>query len=135
MLYADTAEIAIVVRKLEHCEYSTQEFKHGMHLAVAAWYLRQSSYEDALDRMRSTLQRFTQYHRVTAYHETITRFWLRLASDFMTNHPTNQNFAAQVNALIERYLNKNVLFEYYSRERVLSDAARNGWLEPDLRSL
>ena len=134
MRYHDSAEIETVVYKLENCEYRKEEFTHPMHLAVAAWYLTRLPYEEALDRMRSALLRFTRHHGVTGYHETITRFWLRLVADFL-EEPAAPDLASRVNALIECYGNKQILFDYYSREWVMSEEARNGWVEPDLRSL
>jgi hypothetical protein len=127
-------EIEAVVHKLEKCEYGKEEFIHHMHLAVAAWYLTRLPYDEALERMRSALLRFTRHHGVTGYHETITRFWLRLAADFLGS-PDGEDLPSQVNALIECYGSKQILFDYYSRERVMSDEARNAWVEPDLRSL
>jgi hypothetical protein len=127
------AEIEDIVHKLESCEYRKEEFTHHMHLAVAAWYLTSLPHEEALDRMRACLLRFTRHHGVTGYHETITRFWLRLVADFLENN-TVQDFPARVSTLIECYGNKQTLFDYYSRERVMSEDARNAWVEPDLRS-
>jgi len=133
--YRGSDEIETVVRKLENCEYSVTDFDHSKHLAVAARYLVCLGLEEALTRMRSSLQRFTRHHHVKGYHETITRFWLLLVQEFLLSQPPSKPFTEQVNELIQCYCDKNILFEYFSRERVMSDQARERWIEPDLKQL
>ena len=84
--------------------------------------------------MRSGLLRFTKHLGVNRYHEAITRFWVVLVKEFLRHSPAVE-LAAQVNALIRCYPEKDILFEYYSRERVMSDEATHTWVEPDLSSL
>jgi len=69
------------------------------------------------------------------YHETITRFWLALVREFLRSCGVDSSFSERVNALIQLYRDKNVLFEFYSRDRVMSDHAREVWIEPDLKHL
>jgi hypothetical protein len=131
--YRSDAEIEDVVRKFENCEYQKGEFTHSHHLAVAAWYLTHLPPEESLERMRGGLLRFTRHHGVNAYHETITQFWLRLSEDFLRNAPQGAPLADRVNTLILQFGSKEVLFEYYTRDRVMSEEARTRWLAPDLR--
>ena len=132
-LYLSSTEIEEVVRKFEACEYENHEFCHSRHLAVAAWYLTCFSPELALEKMRSALLRFTQHHGRKGYHETITRFWLFIVREFLETAPDQNSLAEKVNKLISRYNDKNLLFEFYDRERVMSDEARQTWIEPDLK--
>jgi hypothetical protein len=133
--YQSEAEIEEVVRNLENCLYAKDEFPHFRHLAVAAWYLSHMTPQESLDRMRRGLLRFTRHHGVNAYHETITQFWLRVTERFLHDRPRAEPLADSLNALIHQFARKDTLFEYYSRERVLSDEARDHWLAPDLRDL
>ena len=133
--YSDVMEIESVVKKLESCEYAKDEFTHARHLAVAAWYSTHFPDQQALDKMRSSLLRFTKHHQVKGYHETITRFWLALVREFLRSCRVDSSFSERVNALIQLYRDKNVLFEFYSRDRVMSDHARGVWIEPDLKHL
>lgn len=135
MKYRNDKEIEAAVRRLENCEYRKDEFTHVLHLSVAAWYLEHHGYDEALTRMRSSLLRFTAHHGVTGYHETITQFWLRLCQQFLANRDHGISFGRRVNALVEAYGDKQILFDYYSRERVMSEEARQQWVEPDRRSL
>jgi hypothetical protein len=134
-VYWSSAEIEIVVRKLENCEYGVHEFGHDKHLAVAAWYLTSPGPRAALERMRASLLRFTEHHGKTGYHETITRFWLLLVEDFLRTEVGASSLADKVNRLVCRYADKNIVFDYYSCERIMSEEARSTWVEPDLRKL
>ena len=86
-VYRDISEIETVVHNFEACAYSTAEFTHARHLAVAAWYLHTLSPDAALDRVRQSLLRFTAHHGVKGYHETITRFWMILVRRSSTLRP------------------------------------------------
>lgn len=132
MPYRDPAEIAEVVRRFEACEYAPADFPHTLHLAVAAWYLDRLAPPQSLDRMRSSLLRFTAHHAVKAYHETLTHFWMLLVLDYMERVP-GQDLTTRVNGLVSRYPDKNIVYRYYSRELLQSDAARTGWVPPDLQ--
>ena len=127
------ADVADVVHKFESCHYGKDEFPHFRHLAVAAWYLSHYSPEESLERLRENLLRFTSHHGVTAYHETITRFWLRLAQGHLRSARPEDPLVDRINALVQQLLRKEILFDYYSRERVMSQEARAAWLPPDLR--
>ena len=133
--FSSSAEIEEIVRKLETCEYGKQEFYHDRHLAVAAWYLTNFPLELAMDRMRSALLRFTCHHGVKGYHETITRFWLLLVQNFLRTEVEEIPLHQKVNELIRLFNDKNLLFDYYDRELVMSDGARQTWVEPNRKSI
>ena len=133
--YQNLESIVLVVQKFEACAYDKTEFTHDLHLSVAAWYLRTSTPADALDRMRASLLRFTKHHNVHGYHETITRFWMLLLGESIVQKDRDRAFVELVNDLLERFPDKNILFEYYTRELVMSDRARARWVEPDLKPL
>ncbi len=133
--YRNLGEVEAVVRKFESCEYGVKDFDHGKHLAVAAWYLGHLAFEEALARMRNSLLRFTAHHAVKGYHETITRFWLELVAAQLGKTSAGVCLTDAVNELIRTYPDKNILFDYYTREVVMSDKARERWVAPDLKAL
>jgi len=127
------AEILIMVDRLERCLLGKEEFHHRDHLAVAVVYLYSADIETAMDRMRASLQRFAAHHGVTGlYHETLTRFWLRQVEMRLDS---GQCLRDSVRSVQEQLSDKNLAFEYYSRERIGSQDARERWVEPDLRPL
>jgi len=133
--YAAEAEIREVVEKFEGCELALEEFTHARHLTVACWYLCTLPRHDALRRMRRGLQRFIAHHQKQGYHETITRFWMELLCNYLCQSPRGATITGKVNGAVERFASKDVLYSYYTRELVTSDAARAEWVEPDLRTI
>lgn len=127
------AEILTLVDRLERCLLGKEEFHHRDHLAVAVVYLYASDLETAMDRMRTSLKRFAAHHGVTGlYHETLTRFWLRHVEMRLDR---GRCLRDSVRNIQEQLSDKNLAFEYYSRERIDSQEAKEKWIEPDLRPL
>jgi hypothetical protein len=133
--YQHEREIVEVVEKFERCEFALKEFTHARHLTVACWYLSICPREEALTRMRDGLQRFIAHHKKQGYHETITRFWMELLENYLSQCPPATTLTSQLNGAIERFARKDVLFAYYTRERVMSDTAKAAWVAPDLRPI
>ena len=135
ILFSSESEIQEMVRRLENCDFEKGEFTHAMHLAVAAWYLSRYSPQEALDHMRSALVRLTNKFGVKAYHETITCFWLRAVHNFLILQGVERSLTESVNRLSSCFATKDAVYEYYSRDLLMSDAARDNWVEPDLKLL
>src|SRR6476620_5416535 len=127
------AEILTLVDRLERCLLGKEEFHQRDHLAVAAAYLYATDFETAMDRMRTSLKRFAAHHGVTGlYHETLTRFWLLQVERSLDRR---EWLAQSVSKVQEKLSDKNLAFDYYSRERIDSKEARETWLDPDLKEL
>jgi hypothetical protein len=127
------AEILTLVDRLERCLLAKEEFHHRDHLAVAVVYLYSADLEAAMDRMRAGLKRFAAHHGVSGlYHETLTRFWLQQVEMRLDRGLCLRD---SVRNIQEQLSDKNLAFEYYSRERIDSQEAREKWIQPNLRSL
>ena len=133
--YRDENEIQSVVERFERCEFALPEFTHARHLTVACWYLCTLSREESMEQMRRGLQAFIAHHGKQGYHETITRFWMEILADDLGRCARYATVPERINAALQRHNNKDVLYSYYSRDRVMSDEARSGWVEPDLRPI
>ena len=134
-MYQNIQEIEDVVRKFESCEYSPADFTHALHLTAAAWYLSCMSPAKALEVMREKLMHFSEHHGKMGYHETITRFWLDVVGHYLREAGPAEPLTSTVNKLLREYADKNLLFQHYSRELVMSELARAQWIEPDLRDV
>ena len=130
--YLDVREIRDVVERFERCDFALAEFTHARHLTVACWYLSTFSRQDALERMQRGLQNFIAHHGKQGYHETITRFWMELLAHYLCQCPQAVTLTSKVNEALRQFARKDVLYSFYSRDRVMSDAARAAWIEPDL---
>lgn len=127
------AKILTLVDRLERCLLAKEEFHHRDHLTVAVVYLYASDLETSMDRMRSSLKRFAAHHGVTGlYHETLTRFWLLQVQQRLDR---SQCLEQSVRKVREQLNDKNLVFEYYSRERIESKEAKETWLQPDLKEI
>ncbi|HUQ32086.1 MAG TPA: hypothetical protein VM095_08195 [Pyrinomonadaceae bacterium] len=137
--FKSETEIEAIVRGFENCTLPDSEFKHAEHLTVALYYLHRArlTVPEATEKMRDGLYRFLDHHAGDrqAYNETITLFWIRIVDSFLSGTDTARPVEAIANELIEAFGNSNLLYEYFSRERVLSKEARTTWVEPDLKPL
>lgn len=123
------AEILNMVDRLERCLLPKEDFHHRDHLAMAVVYLYAADFETAMDRMRSSLKRFAGHHHVTGlYHETLTRFWLQQVEMRLDRQLCLEESVRSIQAQLN---DKNLAFEYYSRERINSTEAKEKWLPPD----
>jgi hypothetical protein len=124
----------VFVAEFEACRYPKDRFRHADHIRLAWIYLRESNYAIAEDRMRESIRKFAQTSGAAQkYHETLTIAWMRLvriASRLSAQIASFEEFA-QAQAWL---LNKDIIFEFYSPERLKSDSARTNWVEPDLKS-
>lgn len=133
--YRSKAEIEQVVQGFESCVTGKDNFSHWDHLAVAVWYLRQDE-NQALNLMRASLHRFLDHHDCRAnYHETLTRFWILQVQRTLAGLSPNLPLLDTTNAVVSRLGDSRIAFEYYSGELVESEAAKEGWVEPDLKPL
>ena len=130
--YHVQTEIEDVVRKFETCEYTPQEFVHARHLTVASWYLLHEESESAKDRMRRGLRKFIAHHGRMGYNVTITEFWLKQVERELRRVEAARHPVAKVNYAVARLNDKNLIYEYYSRERIESPEAKAAFIPPDL---
>jgi hypothetical protein len=127
------AEILTLVDRLERCLLGKEEFHHRDHLTVAVVYLYTSDLDTSMNRMRSSLKRFAAHHGVTGlYHETLTHFWLQQVEQRLDRSLCLEQ---SVNAIQHQFNDKNLAFDYYSRELIESKEAREIWLKPNLKAL
>lgn len=115
------------------------DFDHPSHLTVALSYLHLSrlTVPQATARMRLALYRFLDQHGHDRqkYNETITLFWIKLVSSFLNKADRARPVADLANEMIASYGDSKIIYDYYSKEHLLSEEARKGWVEPDLKPL
>src|SRR6185503_13408759 len=133
--YKSDDEIRTLVESFEACSFHPSEFRHHQHLTVALWYVRTLTPEEAVTRMTNGIRRLAETYGKTGYHETITLFWLRIVSDFSAKAGDQSSLTSIANSLNELCNDKNLIFEYYSKELLESARAKAEWVEPDLKKL
>ncbi|HEX8852633.1 MAG TPA: hypothetical protein VF754_04055 [Pyrinomonadaceae bacterium] len=133
--YRTMREVETLVDELENCTLPLSRFKHAAHLAVTLYYLTRMTPEEATRKMRESLLRIIARYGLTGYNETITLFWLRRVESFRAATETGRPFISLLDELIESYGEARLIYEYYTRQHLMSDEARDGWTEPDLKPL
>jgi hypothetical protein len=113
--YQTDAEIERVVRGLESCTTGKDDFPHHKHLAVAVWYLRDSTVEEAVDKMRASLLRFLENHGISRekYKEELTRAWINLVQSELEKLDPNLSLVLVTNTVIERLGDMSAVFDRY----------------------
>jgi hypothetical protein len=141
-LYANESEVERVVRGFEDCETQPADFTHAAHLTVALWYLNSLGMPEATIKMRTHLLRFLNHYKEQCYNETITIFWLRVVQSFMKAAPAageegmKGRFVTEMaNELTATYNDSRLIYDYYSKELLSTQAAKADFVEPDLRPL
>ncbi len=123
-----------LMERADRGELDPAEFTHARHVELAFEYLRVLQPSEALVRMEAAIRRVAAAAGAPdKYHATITWGYLVLISERMRTAPdaTWPAFAAANQDLFEPGL--AALLRYYTRERLLSPAARHIFVLPDAR--
>lgn len=139
--YRDEGEALAVVAGFRDRTLPGAAWTHQAHLTVGLWHVLEHGEARAMDLLREGI---TRYNEATGtantdsggYHETLTRFYVWAAGRYLAHTGRNGSFVSRVNGFLASPLaSKLAPFRYYGRDRLLSVAARRGWVEPDLRQL
>ncbi len=127
------------LRRFEAAEITPSEWVHAAHVRVAYLLLRESTFPEAVRRMRRGIRRLHFEHGAedsenSGYHETWTLAWARLVAAAITPADDRTPFDAFVAAHPE-LLERDRALLHYSRERLLSARARREFVLPDRRPL
>jgi hypothetical protein len=140
-VYASESDIIRIGEGLTGCTLPKEEWTHAAHFAAALWLMRYRPDLDPATVMPGLIRAYNESvggvnDDGSGYHETITQASLRAARGVLDANPADMPVWRIVNALMAtNFANPNWLLEYWSRERLMSVAARREWLEPDLKTL
>ncbi|MDQ2976335.1 MAG: hypothetical protein M3R69_13135 [Acidobacteriota bacterium] len=111
--YQTEKEIEEVVLGFESCTTGVDRFKHREHLAVAVWYLRNSSPEEAFQKMCAGLLRFLDHHGVSRnpYNEELTKSWINLIQRTLDQMDPELSLLEATNMVVERLGDKRAVFD------------------------
>jgi len=127
--------------RFQVCAVPATEWTHAAHLVVGLWHVDRYGAEDTLVRLRNGIRRLNESHggvnsATNGYHETITAAYVQLLAQFLGTGQTDMALEMRAMELLTGPVAaKDVLFRFYSRDRLMSTAARFGWLEPDAASI
>jgi hypothetical protein len=138
--YRTSAEILRLLCEFEACTLPRSRWTHHAHLLVALCYLMRHDEAEATRLIRSGIQRYNRAcgiktTKTGGYHETITLFYVRVIRRFLSTANPDCALVTLAHSLINSCGDKNLPLEYYSRKLLMSDRARAGWVEPDVKPL
>jgi hypothetical protein len=116
-----------------------KRFDHRAHVRVTYLLLHAHGFEGALERLRSGLRGiFAKTGLVETpergYHETVTQAWVRLVDATIRYHGAESDSRAFCNEnpqLGHRRLTRM----YYTKDRLLTQQAKDEFVEPDIAPL
>jgi hypothetical protein len=111
------------------------EFHHRDHLRLAWLAVRRQDGSAAEEVVTRGIQKFAEHNsHGPAYHDTMTRFWVRLVAHAVSHRPEIADFEQFV-AAYPLLLDKNTPLRHWSREAMFASSARASWQDPDLVAL
>ncbi len=123
------------LRAFFSAELSNVDFHHRDHLRLPWLMVRRHGPTDAEAAVTAGIQHFAAVHGHAArYHDTMTRFWVRLVAHAVAKRPEIQDFEAFL-AAYPMLLDPTLPFKHWRREAMFTPDARAEWSEPDLLPL
>jgi len=128
-----------LLRSFEDTTMSRECWTHREHVRVGFLYASRFDESEALDRMRTGLQRFIAAKKLDdgkqqVYHEPATAACLHIIRRAIETGPLCTDTTAFCDAH-PHVLDKTYIETYYTRELFLSDEARARFVPPDKRPL
>lgn len=114
---------------------------HEAHFAAALWLILKRPDLVPEHAMPDLIRRYNESvggvnDDQSGYHETITQASLRMTRRVVAGLPAGTTPAVALARVMASPLgDRDWLFTYWSRERLMSVAARRGWVAPDRRTL
>jgi hypothetical protein len=120
------------IRSFEAATLPASQFDHAGHVRAGWWYLRHHGLGEAIDRFSRALRAFAAANGAhSKYHETMTVAWMLLIAERLTTS-RDLDWPAFASRHPELFASPSLLTRYYSSAALESDAARRGFVMPDM---
>lgn len=109
------------------------QFRHREHINLAFYAVRRYGMPDAAGRVCGWIRQVATYQRAPQkYHHTVSQAWVELVAHHVAEDPGCAEFVtfADRNPAL---LDKRLLARHYRSSTLAAAAARQRWVEPDLR--
>lgn len=139
--FASDEAVAYVGEGLLARTLTKDEFTHEAHLAATTWLVLRHPEIDLDSEMRGIISRFNESlggvnDDTQGYHETITRAYLRGVRLFLEEADTARPVHELVNELLRSPMGRRDWpLRFWSKDILMSVAARRTFVAPDLRAL
>ncbi len=114
---------------------ANSEFRHRDHLRLTWLAMRRHGVAAAEEVVTTGIRRFAQHNsHGPLYHDTMTRFWVRLVGHAVSARPEIVDFDEFL-ATFPLLLDKNTPLRHWSSEAMFAPEARAAWQDPNLVAL
>jgi len=133
-------EIVDLIKRFESRSLPKDEWTHPAHLVVAIWYCSKYTEEEAMNHVRENITKHneavgTPNTDSLGYHETITKFWMWVAKEFLSMKNYDSLSDATNSFIKSEFGDSHFPFGYYSHDLIVSVRARHEWVEPDKKKM
>ena len=134
-------QIDRVARGFMDCSLPKAEWTHDAHFATTVWLMIKRPDLELDSVMPGLIRRYNESvggvnDDMSGYHQTITLASLHMARQLLAGLVEGVTPAGAFTALKASPLrDRDWLLAYWSRDRLMSVAARQGWVAPDLAPL
>ena len=139
-MYSTIEDIDSLVQQFEEGTIPQAAWTHQAHLCVGLFHVLHYGREESIIRLRSRIILMNKIHDVPnsatrGYHETITLFWIWVLQEYIQRYDFSHSIEKYHEFLNSKFQRADLLFEFYTRERLFSVEARAVWVDPDLKKL
>ena len=131
-------QILQLVHAFETHQLPKSAWTHEAHLIVAIHHASTYTESQSLELIRRQISSYNESVGTantdhSGYHETITRVWLAIAHQYVDQHP-EWSLEKRVNQFLRSpFAEQSIIFQFYSKDYLLSTKARLDYISPDLR--
>ena len=116
------------------------EWTHEAHLRAGLWHVLHHGPAAALELLRTRIAAYnesvgTPNTDTSGYHETITHFYVIVIGGFLAAADRTLSIDQLATRLIAEHGDRQLPLRYYSEQCLFSVAARQSWIEPDLKRI
>jgi hypothetical protein len=116
------------------------EWTHEAHLRVGTWHVHHHGLNEAMTLLRERIPRYNEAvggvnSDTDGYHDTITWFYLVMIDDLIRRDGAGSSVEQLADLAAAAFDDRKFPFTYYTRDHLMSVAARLGIVEPNLRAL
>lgn len=126
-----------LIEEFENCTLPKEEWTHANHFVMALWYCIKYPLPEAVQKISGGIRGYNESvggvnTEDAGYHETITLFYIStIAGYVVTRGVMDFNEEVVGEFLRQPFLDREYVWGYYSKERLMSKEARLGWRAPD----
>lgn len=126
-----------LLNEFENCTLPKGQWTHVNHFIVALWYCVTLPLPQAIQKIRNGIKTYNvsvggENTDVAGYHETITLFYTTTVANYLVTTGVTALTDEVIAAFLQQpFLVKEYTLQFYSKEVLMSKAARRNWVAPD----